>query len=276
MSHPLLCLGKYARTPYYFAKLRINIWSVEELCYLFKTNPFILDQDILDQGLVKWLEEECELIELAGRLHELFRQANSVSLFVSAILEYTAYDTVSEQKEVAAILQSNIGLKDYEKKKKRADYLAGNGKYQDAIREYDRILEMVPAGERLISGGVCHNRGVVLARLFMFERAAESFRQAFELTGREESGRQYLSAVRMYLPEEEYIRFIADRPQLFNRSLAAERQWEMAWSRFDETEENRMLFTLKVYKDEGNVNAYNEQIDDLMNEIKQRYRGLVL
>jgi tetratricopeptide (TPR) repeat protein len=276
LGKALLCLGRYAQTSYYFPQLCIHIWSVEELCYLFKTNPFILDQDILDRGLVRWLAEECGLTELGEQLMGLFKQANSVSLFVMTIMEYVKYCTVDEQKEVAAILQGNVGLKDYEKKKKRADYLATKGKYQTALREYDQILEMLPEGERALRGRIGHNRGTVLAHLFMFADAAESFRQAFELTGNEESGRQYLSALRRHLPEEEYIRFIADHPQFHNHSLAVERRLEQALSSFDETEENRMLFTMKVYKDDGNVNSYYEQIDQLMDKIKRQYRDAVI
>ncbi len=275
MKQPLLCVGRSAQNPYYFQKLCISIWSVEELCYLFKTNPFILDRDIVDKNLAEWLETECALDELGIKLHNLFHKANSVSLFVMTILEYVNYCTPDEQKQIAEILQSNVGLNDNEKKKKRADFLVRNGKYFMALQEYDSILDIIPQGEMVISGPIYHNRGVVFAKLFLFDRAAESFLKAYEITGNEESGIQYLAAVRQMLTDEEYIRFIAKRPQFYNLSLEVEHLVEQAAGHFEETRENRMLFALKVYKEEGNVNSYYEEIDKLTAEIKQQYRDNV-
>ncbi len=275
MRQPLLCVGRYAENPYYFQKLCISIWSVEELCYLFKTNPFILDRDIVDKKLVEWLETECGLDELGVKLHNLFHKANSVSLFVMTILEYVNYCTPAEQKQIAEILQSNVGLNENEKKKKRGDFLLKSGKYLMALQEYDYILDALPKGELVISGPVCHNRGVAYAKLFLFDRAAESFLSAYEISGSEESGIQYLAAVRQMLKDDEYIRFIADQPQFYNLSLQVEHLVEQATGRFEETRENRMLFALQMYKEEGNVNSYYEEIDKITAEIKQQYRDSV-
>ncbi len=276
MKKPLLCVGQYAETPYYFPKLCVHIRSAEELCYLFKTNPFILDQDIVDKNLADWLAYECGLTELGHKLGEFLRKVGSTSMFVMTILDYVNYCTDAEREKIAEILQSNVGLNSYEKKKNRADFLVENGKYLLALREYDLILDMIPEGEILIGGRVFHNRGVALAHLFRFERAAESFLKAYELTGSEEAGIQYLCAVRKQLAEGEYIRFIADRPRFHNLSLQVERLLGQAGESFEETQESRRLFALKMYKEEGNVNSYYEEIGRLAEEIKRRYRESVL
>ncbi len=276
MKQPLLCVGKYAETPYYFPKLCVHIRSAEELCYLFKTNPFILDQDIVDKNLADWLAYECGLTELGEKLGGFFRKVGSTSMFVMTILEYVNYCTAAEQEQIAEVLQNNVGLNNFEKKKNRADFLVENGKYLLALKEYELILDMIPDGEILIGSRIYHNRGVAFANLFRFERAAESFLKAFELAGSEESGIQYLCAVRKHLTEGEYIRFIADRPQFHNLSLQVERLLEQATESFLETEESRRLFALKMYKEEGNVNSYYEEINRLAEEIKKQYRENVL
>jgi tetratricopeptide (TPR) repeat protein len=268
-------VGKYADTPYHFSKLCIYIHSAEELCYLFKTNPFILDQDIVDRNLAEWLEKECGLTELGRKLHGLFHKASSISLFVSAILEHVNYCTPAEQRQIADILRSNAGLNDYERKKRQADFLVRNGKYLLALQEYERILDRMPEGERVVSGQIYHNRGVALTGLFLFDRAAESFLRAYEISRKEESGVQYLAAVRQQMTDEAYIRFIADHPDFYNLSLKVEYLMEQALGGFEMTEENRMLFTLKVYKEEGNVNSYYEETGRLAEEIKWRYRDSV-
>ena len=51
MSRVLLCTGKYAREPYHFKNICVNVYCVEELCYLFASNPFMIDGDIMDKHI---------------------------------------------------------------------------------------------------------------------------------------------------------------------------------------------------------------------------------
>ena len=59
-----------------------------------------------------------------------------------------------------------------------------------------------------------------------------------------------------------------------------ERRMEQAAGQFEATDENRMLFTLQVFKEEGSSTAgndtpYYEEIEKLTNELKERYREYV-
>ena len=70
MSRVVLCIGKRAEIPYCVPVTGMNIYSVEELCYFFAENAFLLDGSIVNRQLVDWLEEQCELTELAELLYE--------------------------------------------------------------------------------------------------------------------------------------------------------------------------------------------------------------
>ena len=122
--------------------------------------------------------------------------------------------------------------------------------------------------------------GVAYAKLFMFRQAADRFLQAYEADAVEDSLALYLASVRFYSQDKEYISFIADHPEYHNASLRVERRMEQAAGQFEATDENRMLFTLQVFKEEGSSTAgndtpYYEEIEKLTNELKERYREYV-
>ncbi|MDR2546972.1 MAG: hypothetical protein LBC96_05600 [Lachnospiraceae bacterium] len=248
MNIPILAVGRVAALPFHLERLILRIWSVEELCHLFKTNPFILDETILDRRLVAWLESECDLPELAGKLSLLLKKNGGVEAFVNTIIEYTGFLTAEEIERVNNVLHGNADLTDYEMEINRADFLLSCGKYQLAWREYERILSLLPQGagefllpSRSLLSRVLHNKGIALARLFMFKQAAASFLLAYERGGAVESGRAYLIATRLGMSDVEYISFIAERPIFRDFSLEVEHIYIQAANDYNGTEEKRNL-----------------------------------
>ena len=61
-----LCVGNYSTTPYMIMGLDVQVYCAEELCYYLKENVFLLDTTLMGDGLLRWLEQECGLAELAG------------------------------------------------------------------------------------------------------------------------------------------------------------------------------------------------------------------
>ena len=59
MGRVLLCLGRYARNPYFVERAYVNVYSVEELCYCLIRNAYLVDEEIMDENLPDWLEREC-------------------------------------------------------------------------------------------------------------------------------------------------------------------------------------------------------------------------
>lgn len=275
MGRILLCTGRYAENPYYVESFCANVYCVEELCYLFVSNPFSIDRDIMDKRLARWLDEECGLSELGHQLLKLFQRGSQPGIFVGMILDYVNYCTPEEKKKIEEVLQNNVGLSEYEKKKKQADFLLKNNRIMLAIEEYDSLIRQLPDAESALAPQVYHNMGVAYARIFQFEMAAKYFKRAYEHTGKEESSVQFLTALRLALSESSYIAFIAEHGEYHTLSLQVERQLEMARGTFETTRENRMLSALKIYKDEGNVASYYEEIDKIISGKKDEYRELV-
>ena len=51
MSGYILCQLKRAEIPYYIENISTNIYSIEELCYYFYHNIYLLDESILNEHL---------------------------------------------------------------------------------------------------------------------------------------------------------------------------------------------------------------------------------
>lgn len=175
------------------------------------------------------------------------------------------------------VIRNSAGLNPYERQKTKADYMLQNGRYMLALDRYDELLSRLPAGERELRGKVLHNRGVVNARLFLFERAQEDFLAAYQANGSMESLKLFLTARRMQDKESDYVAFLAEHPEWHDISLQVERAVEQAAGEYEMTDENRMLFTLRVCKEDGgstvgNAAPYYEEIGRLTSTLKDDYR----
>lgn len=275
MGRILLCTGRYAKNPYYVESLCANVYCVEELCYLLASNPFMINRSIMDKKLAGWLDEECKMADLSHQLLKLFHRGSQPGIFVSLILDYVNYCTPEEKKKIEDVIQNNVGLNDYERRKKQADFLLTNRRFGPALEEYDNLVRELPETESGLKPAIYHNMGVAYANLFHFELAAKYFKRAYTMSGLEDSGIQYLMAKRLQLHETAYISFLAEHGEYYELSLKVEKLTRAARGEFETTQENRMLTALKIYKDEGNVASYYEEIDKIISKKKDEYRELV-
>lgn len=223
MGRMLLCMGKYAKNPYHFESLCVNVYCVEELCWLFASNPFMITRDIMDRNLAVWLDTECGLAELGHQLLNLFNRGIQPGIFVGTILDYVNYCTPEEKKKIEDVVQSNAGLTDYERLKKQADFLLKNHRCQMALDEYDQLCRQLPESESALKPSIFHNMGTAYAELFQFGMAAKYFMRAYEMTGNKASGLQYLAAQRLGMAEGDYVAFIAEHGELHGLSLELEK-----------------------------------------------------
>ena len=60
MGSLILCHRKKAKHPYEIARIHKRIYTIEELCYYFCNNLYLVDYTIVNRQLCDWLEEELE------------------------------------------------------------------------------------------------------------------------------------------------------------------------------------------------------------------------
>lgn len=280
MSQIILGTGAYAATPYYVDKFYVNLYSAEELCYLLVEKAELLDEDIMRRDLVQWLEEQCGLDQLAHTLYSLLNQNGSTVAFAGTILEYVNLYPPEITAQTEQIIRNNEGLNPFERGKAKADYMLQNRKYFMALRQYYSLLARIPETDSLIRAGILHNMGVACAKLFMFRQAADRFLEAYKTDRNEESLELYLAALRMHYEDKEYVAYIAEHPEYHDVSLRVEKKMERSYGQFEGTDENRMLFTLQVFKEEGSSTAgsdvqYYQEIEKLTTGLKEAYREYV-
>ncbi len=275
MGRVLLCTGKYAKKPYCFENVCVNVYCVEEVCFLFASNPFMIDQSVMREELAQWLDNECGLTDLSHQLLNILGKGSQPGIFVNTIMSYVNYCSNVEVKKIDQVLQGNVGLNDFERQKKQADFLLKNRRYMLAIEEYDALCRRLPDTESSLKPVIYHNMGTAYAGIFMFGMAARYFKKAYDMMKNEESGIEFLTAQRLYLSEDAYIAFIGEHGEYYNLSMQVEKRLTAAREEFEASQENRMLTALKIYKDEGNAASYYEEIDKIIAKKKDEYREFV-
>lgn len=271
----LLCTGVRAETPYYIPSLGIRVWSVEELCFCLRENAYILDEEIVSKDMVTWLEEDCDLPDLANMLRPYLRQPGSMAAYVTGILDYVGYYPKEEIEAMAASFSAAGSASDFEKKKKRADLLVESNKYTKAYVEYSRLLRELPENEIGIRADVLHNIGVALTGLFMYNDAAYYFNEAYNYTNSEADFRDYLAAKRMSMSDSEYVKFVADMPDYYMASINLEADVDEILNNWERSTDEAELEEMLNLKQLGDSTGYYQEINRLVEGLKEEYRDYI-
>lgn len=270
-SRVILGTGRRAVRPYYVEKFYVNLYSVEELCFLLVDRAELLDGEFMGRELVRWLEEQCGLRDLARRLETLLSRKCSAAAFAGEILSYVAIYPEEVIRQTEDALRGSESLGPYEKLAAKADHLLREKRYLPALQQYQGLLLMLPEAEKNLRGRLCHNMGTACAGLFLYREAADCYRRAYEADGKREGLVLCLAALRMGQRERDYINYIGEHPEYHALSLEVERLMKRAEGSFEGSEENRMLVTCRMMKEEAGA-SYDEEIGKLVDGLKTQYR----
>ena len=283
-----ISIGDYTTTPYCIPGLEIPVYCVEELCYCIRENAFLLDRSLMSDELVKWIEDECELSELADNLFPLIHRQGSLSTFVTMILEYVGLYDGAVIRDVEQVLKRGAGLSGIEKRKRQIDYMVEKKKYVTALKGYDALLAKwdeqsgehrgisgnvsaeLPAAE--VKAAIFHNKGVALAHMMRYAQAAECFLQAAEVSRRVSEYVAYLAAKRMELSEGDYIAFAAGLSGDYDSALQLEKTLERVQRGWEEQVSYKRLAARKSWREESDWQKYHEENERLTQVLKDNYR----
>lgn len=193
MNKVWICQSKIAGIPLYLPEQRVNLYSLEELCYYLCQDAEVIEEQFFDEKLVLWLERELELTELCERLREGIAQGKRGFWCMEVILWESGYYTKEEIEKVMETVSRIVQAKPEERKKLRADRMLQEGRYKVALQEYQQLV-LKDNPDKLLASHIWHNMGTAYARQFLFERAAECYEKAYTMGRMEESRQQYLVA----------------------------------------------------------------------------------
>jgi len=258
----ILCHEKKANKPYYLEDIHLNIYTIEELCFYLCNNLFLLNKSIMNKKLCTWIDEELDMGYLASSLTAAL-PSMTLSRFVITILQTIGFCDDEELDEISHTLQSLKDQPEEEQRKRKADNLLKNGKYEAANREYERILKS--KDNKLgndFYGRIHHNMGVSYARQFLFQEASEEFLTAYQLAGKEEMLKEYLCACNMYMSEDEFRELIGDSAVYDNVAMRMRNE-------FNEQDRQYRFFQ------EQKQHSY-QPVRKKVEEIKEEYRKSLL
>jgi len=208
----LLCNRPIAAMPYYIEALSLNIYSLEELCYVIEHHLFLLDETFFDAELIFWIEREVGEGALAESLRQSLKKEEGITRLVEQILNATGYLSYAQGMGVISQIREMQHKSVFERRKMRADRYVENKKYINALLEYRRILQMEDECKKnpVVCGNIWHNQGTVFARLFMFKEAKDCFEKAYQYHMNLESVYQAMAACR-YMGDEVELKNLADK-----------------------------------------------------------------
>ena len=221
MGALLLCNRPIAAMPYYIEALSLNIYSLEELCYVIEHHPFLLDEGFFDDDMICWIEREAGEEKLAEQLRHARRKELGITKLVELILNATGYLSYEAGMNILGQIREMQHKTVFERRKMRADRYVENKKYINALLEYRRILQMEEECKKnpVMCGNIWHNQGTVYARLFLFREARECFEKAYRYHMNLESIYEAMAACR-YLGEDEALMELARKYGIDEREVA--------------------------------------------------------
>ena len=230
-----LSLGKYAKSPYTVPGLDARVYCIEELCYLLGENALLLDRTLMTENLADWVDKELGLEDLAVEMHAIIKRQGTLSTFVCLILEYTGLQDTVYIDSVRKALKRGAGLSSIERHKSQVDYLVRKKKFSSAVRGYRALLDkwdlmsrddstQLPASNVLAA--IYHNLGVAYTGLMLYDRAADSFGDAFKVSGEKQHYSAFLAAKRLGMNDKDYVSFASGIPDAYDETLLLEKTIE--------------------------------------------------
>ena len=243
MGRVLTVTGRLAETPYRIRRIERNVYSAEELCYSLAQCADFMDEEIMDPALAVVVLHALEGVPQTGG--------------EGLLLVFPP--------ELAQAPSINRDLN-------RAQMLAGRGHMRQAQTTYTELLEKLPDMERGTRAQIWKEKGLHYADSFLFERAADCFRQAWELSPAPEHAFWYVASLYMYMSGEEYRAFLEVHPEFYESAYQVEQRASRAESRFKSGSESRQLRRLRQLRRENQEEAFSSRLGHTLKGMQDDYR----
>ena len=73
----ILCSENEAKKPYYIEELSVNIYSIEELCYIIYEHPLLVLDNFISPGLIEFINIDLGMNILAAQLTKMSQERHS-------------------------------------------------------------------------------------------------------------------------------------------------------------------------------------------------------
>ncbi len=276
-----LGIGIYSQVPYVIPGIEIPVYCIEELCVAFRENAVLIDEQIMNKGLTEWIYRDLGLRELADALMGIMNgKKPTLGEFCRYIMEYTGLFDRAAIFEICKTLTMGAGMSTMERQKRQADTLAESGNYEAAVHAYRNMIdkwtesgnEESPAAMTLL-GTVYHNLGCSYAGMMKYRLAAASFKKAYGYEPTSEHRHSYVAALRLSMTGTEFIKYVADNPELGQDSIAIESEMDALKKEYETGGEgitHQIMKTTRAQFEGADISRDNEHI---LEGLKEKYRN---
>ena len=267
----ILCSGTYAKTPYCLTAEEIRFFSVEEVCFYIYKNAFFLQEDFFCDALLDWIRQELKLDSFADMLLALRKEENTMLKSIEYLFLQTGYYGEEEFEKVKSIMQEGSSLSVEERRKMRADVYCKKRRYKLALSEYAELLKMTSQDNVKFIAKLHHNAGVCYAGMFLYKRASEEFKKAFDAYPNTESYVQFLTALKLACSQTEYLAYLAEHPESYQDSLEVEGRLQSAGQMWESVGFNNRID--RIMEEEG-ISGY-DAVKQMLKQIKEEYTSMI-
>lgn len=223
--------------------------------------------DLVDDGLISYIDNELEEPELAKQLQFLVSEEAGLSEIVMTILHYVDYYDNDEIEELKEIIDGLDKQNATERLKLRADNFLNSRRYDSAIRNYELIVygrkdESLPVD---FYGNVWHNMGIAYVRMFFFREAEVCFKTAYEINKNISSLKS--SVVAKVLGTNGNMEFDDEM------SYVTAKEVETIMDHIDEEVSYVPLLNAIKLREEGRMTEYNDAVNEVIDNWKNEYRN---
>lgn len=272
MNNVCLCIGKYAKKPFFIKFSENNLYSIEELCYYFMENIQTLEEELFNLELVEWIRTECELPKLADELEICVRKHGSMALFVTTLFERTGIYSESLIKQAERVLKEQSLLSSFERWNKKAQREYRLGRFHQAQRIYEQLLKEKEAEDIQVKATLYYNIASVYAMDFDYEEAAEYYWESYKLVQSKRTRLAYLLALKTAMNDFDYGAFQRGHEQWKTDFAEIEEICNRAKTEWENSKTLALVERLRETKEKGQIGDYRKQREDLLLELKKDYR----
>lgn len=271
------CVGRYAETAYTIKRTWIRVYCVEELCYYICNNAYLLEEDFISQDMLSWLDSECALSDLVKNIRWKSRQGGGLEEQIRMLLEEVHYCSADEINDVINMIAANRNMNPMQKMKIRADYFLKNQRYALALRVYEELQgELENEEDHKLCASVFYNMGVIYAHLFLMEQAGEYFKLACEQYEKEEYKTAYLAAMRLVMPEADYLKWVAQDQTVYEASNNLETTLEQIGKDWTVSGEYMKYKETERLRRQGRYESFVRQMDQQNRAYRELYRNMMM
>ncbi len=274
MGSLILCVGKKAESPFVFPGSHVELYTMEEVCYYIFNYIDTMTKDDFDESLVEWLHGQQGLEEVSVKIERLIHNQNDLKDIVVTLLCACDYYKEQEIRDLIRVIDQLEHMSFYEKCRQKCNRFLENMKYKEAENFLFDVMKSEMAKELSVEeyGDLLHNLAVVHIHTASYTEAAKEFGDAYERNHREETLKQYLTALQL---SEQKMLYTKERIRLeVTEELAQEvcDELEQKMKEAEASVEYGQLQRISMMRSKGQISSYYEAVNDMIEKWKQEYK----